>query len=121
MTEIIEFTKYKEKDNPNKQVNVIGFFQDKYYTMDKFKEPLPKGYLDSLDYPFHIKEEMKDLKNSWKGFDGNIHFSKKWNPDPYVGNDNEVYLMLGDITMKDKTKTMNLMVKGMELLKKVSE
>ena len=120
MNNVIDFKNHKEKKEPKDKVNIIGFFQDKYHTDDEFKKPLDKEYLDYLDYPFQIKEQMKDLKNCWEGLDGNIHFSKKWNPDPYVGSDNCVYLMMGDLTMKNTQKTIKLMEKGLDLLKKVS-
>ena len=65
-------------------------------------------------------EEMKDKKNSWCDKMGNIHFSKKYIPEPYIGNDNEVYLHLGDLTMKKKKKFSKLMLQGLKLLEKVA-
>ena len=66
------------------------------------------------------QEEMKDKKNSWCDKMGNIHFSKKYIPEPYIGNDNEVYLHLGDLTMKKKKKFSKLMLQGLKLLEKVA-
>ena len=116
---IINFKKTKS-EKENKQVNVIGFVQDNYVTEDDFKCPLPEDYLSESNIPFHVMEEMKDKKNSWCDMSGNIHFSKDYIPEPYVGNDNEVYLHLGDLTMKNEEVVSGLMLKGIQLLKKVS-
>ena len=118
---IIKFNK-KDSSKKNKEVRVIGFIQDDYKTDNDFKLPVPKEYMsESKTIPFNILEEMKDIKNSWCDLKGNIHFSKDYIPEPYIGNDNEVYLHLGNLVLeKKKDIVMNLMNKGIELLKKVS-
>ena len=118
---IIKFNK-KDSSKKNKEVRVIGFIQDNYETDNDFKFPVPKDYLSESKYiPFNVLEEMKDIKNSWSDLKGNIHFSKDYIPEPYIGNDNEVYLHLGNLVLeKKKDIVFTLFSKGMELLKKVS-
>tara|TARA_B100000780_G_scaffold189212_1_gene133107 strand:- start:178 stop:519 length:342 start_codon:yes stop_codon:yes gene_type:complete len=104
-----------------KKVQVIMYIQDEYETEDCFKKTLPKNYLMDSNLPSHVLEEMKDPENSWCDLRGNVHFSKNYQPEPYVSNDNEVYLNLGSETMSDKGLVLNLMKQGMELIEEISE
>ena len=103
-----------------KQVRVVGFIQDEHETPDFAKFPLPEGYLSNSNFlPDDVREDMMKKENSWCDEKGNVHFSPRYNPDPFIGTDGEVYLNLGDRTMKNASKYFKLMEKGMELLKEV--
>tara|TARA_Y100001978_G_C23680463_1_gene428756 strand:- start:622 stop:954 length:333 start_codon:yes stop_codon:yes gene_type:complete len=105
-----------------KQIRIIGFIQDDYDTVDEMKLPLPDDYLSKCDFmPDNIREEMFLPKNSWTSkIDGNIHFSRHYNPDPFIGTDNEVYLYLGDLTLEcNHSEVFARHMKGMKLLEQV--
>ena len=68
-------SKHKEKKEPKDKVNIIGFFQDKYHTDDEFKT-LRQRISRLSDYPFQIKEQMKDLKTVGKVLMGTFTFQK---------------------------------------------
>ena len=105
------------------QVKIIGFIQDDYDTINEMKLPLPEDfYLSKHDFmPDDVREEMFLPKNCWiSKVDGNIHFSKDYNPDPFIGTDNEVYLYMGSLTLECKQwKSLELMNKGFGLLRQV--
>ena len=108
------------KDIEKKSVRVMAYIQDSFDTPNENKKPIPNDYMSSeKSIPDEFRTEMSLINNSWIGVDGNIHFSKDYAPRPFIGNDNEVYLHLGDITLKDKGKTFSLMTEGVSMLEKL--
>lgn len=114
-----------KKKNTNEDtrplITIIGIVQDTYETSHVFKRPLPKNYFEDLipTLPSHVLKECKKLENSWSDVKGNIHFSKDFSPEPYIGPDNKVYLLLGNLTLNNKKKMTDLMVKGTKLLEQI--
>ena len=106
-------------DNNNEsrdEVRMIGFIQDEFETPTEFKKEVPENFMSDANVPSDFLEEARQLQNSWLGEDGNIHFSRDFQPKPFIGTDNKVYLWVGNLTMKTNSLMMENMNEGLALV-----
>lgn len=98
------------------EVRMIGFIQDEFEPPTELKQKVPENFMSDANVPSDFLEEAKQLQNSWVGEDGNIHFSRNFQPKPFIGTDNKVYLWVGDLTMKTNSLFMQNMNEGLALV-----
>jgi len=89
-----------------KTVKVIAFIQDDFDTPNELKYPHHDDYLSQTNTPKEVLDAMKKKENSWCDTEGNIHFSRDFQPEPFIGTDGEVYLWVGNLTMEKNTPAM---------------
>ena len=104
--------------NYDKTVKMIAFIQDDFDTPNELKYPHPENYLSQTNTPKEVLDVMKKKENSWADEKGNVHFSRDFQPEPFMGTDGEVYLWVGDISMRTNALFMKNMNAGLELIER---
>lgn len=100
------------KVNKNNEVRIVGFV-----TNNKVGKcgPVPANYLSNeVNLPKELIDDMK--LNGWSDEDGNLWWSKDFEPEPMHGSDGNVYLCLSDEDMKNPKRYLERMGKAIKML-----
>lgn len=100
------------KVNNKSEVRVIGFIVNE--NSNKCG-PVPDDYMSNEnDFPIELLNDMK--KNGWTDAQGNVWWSKDFQPQPKFGKDGNVYLCLSDEDMKRPKRYLERMGQAIKML-----
>ena len=95
-----------------KEIRVVGFITN---NIKDYFLPVPDNYLaDEKNIPKELIESMK--KNGWQDKNGQIWWSKDFQPSPRIGSDGNIYLCLSDADVEDPLRCAVRMHEAKKLL-----